>query len=81
MFELIQSRKADEGNRQYDIIRAGTAAAHSKKPPKKIFYKNTPDGKGVNYVNFAERRKQLLEEQKKKQVKLNWGEPPTDKEV
>lgn len=73
MYELLQQRKVDEGNRRYTIVKAGTAAAYSKDSPDKIF---TSNGKDSDYVDFAERRRKLIEEQKKeKEVELNWGQP------
>lgn len=71
---MLQSRKATQGNRKYQIIRAGVAAAYNKKPPSEIF--TTKSGKDGEYVNFTERRKQLLQEKEANEVKLNWGEPP-----
>ncbi len=61
---------------QYNIIRAGTAAAYNKNPPEKIFNINS---KGGNYVDFKERRKKLLQKQRKEkekeekeEVKVEW---------
>jgi len=82
MYEAIQNREVDEGNRLYTIVKAGTSAAHKKSSPDKIFSKDRGSGEiqPGEYVNFAKRRQKLLEKkrekEKQKEIKLSWGKPP-----
>ncbi len=83
LFELRQNRLAKEGNRAYMIARAGTAAAHSKRPPKQLFreYRSVGDDDDGS-INLAERRKRLLKEKRDAQgtVQVGWGDGPEDDE-
>lgn len=73
MYELLVDREIDEDNRKYTIIKAGTAAAYSKKSPKILFTRKSKEG---DYVDFAERIRKLKQQQEEKKVKMNWGSPP-----